>query len=200
MFHYQELELYSHPHVYNPAEDTYLLLEALTVSPTDVILEIGTGCGIIALALCRHCHSVVCTDINPVAVELTKKNIRVNSGKIPQTIEVRNGDLFTPLVSTEQFSKIIFNPPYLPTDPADHIDQWTELATSGGSDGLQTIEAFLRHAPSYLTADGQIFFVFSSLSKRTKLHHILGQISFHHKIVKSISFGDETLDVYCAYP
>ena len=36
-------------HVYEPAEDSFLLAEKMTASEDDAVLDMGTGCGILAV-------------------------------------------------------------------------------------------------------------------------------------------------------
>ncbi|MCK4995751.1 MAG: hypothetical protein KAR55_02585, partial [Thermoplasmatales archaeon] len=61
-FHYKSLLIETHSEVYDPAEDTYLLLDAIDIKKNDSVLEIGTGCGIIALECARIGANVICTD------------------------------------------------------------------------------------------------------------------------------------------
>jgi HemK-related putative methylase len=93
------------PDVYEPCDDTYLLMEAALneVHPTDSVLEIGTGCGVIAKRVAERARCVIATDKNPRAVENAKLN----------GVEAIMGDLFADLNS--RFDLIIFNPPYLPS-------------------------------------------------------------------------------------
>ena len=144
-FHFQNLTIFLHPHVYDPAEDTFLLLDALDVDPSDSVFEIGTGTGIISLACALKAKKIVCSDINPNAVELVKKNILINNDKLEAMIDVRVGDLFNVLRDDEQFDLIIFNPPYLPTTEDEYVDDhgWFDKAVSGGKNGLEVIISFL---------------------------------------------------------
>lgn len=40
LFHYNELTIQLHPEVYDPAEDSFLLLESIPIDPKDSILEL----------------------------------------------------------------------------------------------------------------------------------------------------------------
>jgi release factor glutamine methyltransferase len=73
-FHYNELIIELHHEAYEASEDTFQLLESIEVNEDDTVLEIGTGCGLIALECARQGAKVVCTDINPYAIELVKRN------------------------------------------------------------------------------------------------------------------------------
>jgi release factor glutamine methyltransferase len=98
--------------VYEPAEDTFLLAENLSVRENDVVLDIGTGCGIFGILAAKKAKQVVATDLNPYAVDCAKMNARLN--KVADKIELLVGDLFQPIKQNEHFSLILFNAPYLP--------------------------------------------------------------------------------------
>jgi len=65
---------YVDENVYEPAEDTFLLAENLKVEPEDFVLDMGTGCGILAVLAAKKARKVVAVDINPYAIECAKKN------------------------------------------------------------------------------------------------------------------------------
>lgn len=198
LFHYHNLGIETHPEVYDPAEDSFLLLESVHVNPTDTVLELGTGCGLIALACAQLGARVVCTDINPHAVQLTKKNIIRNQSLLKGNIEVRTGDLFSVIKRDEHFTVIIFNPPYLPTAPHKKKKDWPEVAVDGGTDGLQLIKRFIHEATHHLGPHGRLYFVFSSLADRVSLEHILEDHGFTYEILAGYVFDGEHLDVYGA--
>ncbi len=77
-FTFKDLTIELHPEVYEPAEDTFLLVDSIVVSEGDSVFEVGSGSGLIALYCASLGANVVCCDINPFAVELIKKNFLVN--------------------------------------------------------------------------------------------------------------------------
>ena len=196
VFHYKDLLIELHPEVYNPAEDTFLLLESINIKKDDSVLEIGTGCGLVALECARIGANVICTDINPYAVELVKKNYIMNQNILKGNFEVRIGNLFSPVLSSETFDVIIFNPPYLPTKKKELVGGWLDIATAGGKDGLLYTKRFIEELPLYLNKDGNAYFIFSTLCNRDKLESILNKTKLNHKVIKSQHFNDETIDIY----
>jgi release factor glutamine methyltransferase len=200
MFHYNDLAIELHPEVYNPAEDTFLLLESIQIYPDNTVLEFGTGCGLIAIDCARRGAHVLCTDINPFAIQLTQHNIERNRQYIKGTIEIRQGDLYSVLKENERFNLIIFNPPYLPTKPKDRVGGWFDIATDGGKSGLKTIKRFLHSLQKYLLENGRSYFIFSSLSNRSILEHYLKNEKLSYCIVAHRMFDFEKLDVYCVHP
>ena len=195
-FQFNGLTLAIHPEVYDPAEDTFQLLESLEVQRKTTVLELGTGCGIIALDCARHGAHVICTDINPHAITLTRYNIRMNSKQLTGTIDVRKGDLFSPIRKRETFDVVIFNPPYLPTRPNEQIDGWFDRAVNGGADGLKVTKRFLEHVSPYLTTHGVAYVIVSSLSDQEKFSQYLADNNLHATVASQRRYDDEVLTVY----
>jgi release factor glutamine methyltransferase len=199
-FQYKELILELHPEVYDPAEDSFILLESLSIIPNKSVLELGTGCGLIALACALQGAQVVCTDINPYAIGLTRRNIERNRHLLKGTIEIRQGDLFSVLRKYERFDVIVFNPPYLPTKNNEKIDTWFEIATDGGPTGLKLTKRYLQGLHKHLQPKGVGYFIFSSLSNRSKLETYLKKERFLARILASHRYEGEDLDVYQVTP
>lgn len=192
------LKLKVSPEVYEPAEDSFLLAEAVEINKDMKILEIGTGTGIISLDCCRMGANVVCSDVNPFAVKLADINFNLNLGLMKGSFEVRHGDLFSVVKKGEVFDVVIFNPPYLPTRDDERVggSGWFDVATDGGLDGLNVTFRFINGLKKCLSKEGRAYFVFSSLSDRVKLERKLSDENFCWKVVNSCSFDDEQLDVY----
>ena len=150
------------PSIYEPAEDSYLMQEALkselpqliNKNPNTIFFEIGCGSGInlqTALSLGVKKENIFSCDINSSAVAHCKK-LGFNSTK---------SDLFKNIKG--KFDLIIFNPPYLPEDTEEPED--SKLATTGGKKGSEIINSFLVQAKNYLTENGKILLLSSSLTK-----------------------------------
>jgi len=200
-FHYKNLLIELHPEVYEPAEDTFQLLESIDIKPSDNVLEIGTGCGLIALVCASIGANVVCTDINPYAIRLTKSNYNRNKSLIKGKFQVRKSNLFSKIKETEKFDVIIFNPPYLPTRKDEKIggSGWFDVATDGGVEGLGLIKRYIEELGKYLSFKGKAYFVFSSLGNEKKLHYYLSKAKFNTKVCSSYCYNDETIFVYCIF-
>ncbi len=150
------MKLLTHPDVYEPSDDSYLLADVLknygNLEGKDV-LDIGTGTGILALVAAQKGASVIASDINDKAIEIAKKNAALNDVKI----EFRKSDLFENI--KEKFDLIVFNSPYLPVN--DKINFLIEMAWN--DDG--TIEKFFEEVDAHLKDDGKFLILLSSLTK-----------------------------------
>ncbi|EKQ51937.1 MAG: HemK-related putative methylase [Methanobacterium sp. Maddingley MBC34] len=160
MLEYKGIHYKTHPEVYEPAEDTFLLAENLQVERRHRVLEIGTGTGIVAITVSRKCRTVIATDINPQAIKCATHNIINNK---TYNIELKEGDLFEP-VEDEKFDLVLFNTPYLPTSDDEMVDDELETAWDGGKDGRKVIDRFLDELIDYLNPEGRVQLVQSSLS------------------------------------
>ena len=200
-FHFKGLIIDFYPEVYEPAEDTFQLIESVEVKEGDTVLEIGTGCGIVALECARIGAEVICSDLNPHAVKLAKRNYLTDKSSLKGSVEIRQGDLFSVLNKDERFDVIIFNPPYLPTQPEDRMGGtgWFDIATDGGVDGLEITKRFINGLNKHLKKTGHAYFVFSSLSDRKKLDEYIFNAGLKSEIILSRLFDDEQIDVYCIY-
>ena len=149
--------------VYEPAEDTFLVADVLnqTVAEGETVLDVGTGCGILAIIASKKAKKVVATDINPHAVECAKENAEAN--RASSKMQVRSGDLFELISETEKFSLIVFNAPYLPSTRSE-FRSWKSRAWAGGSTGRKIIDHFIKDAPNHLKSEGRILLVQSTLS------------------------------------
>jgi release factor glutamine methyltransferase len=111
--------------VYDPSEDSYMLVEAALaeVKAGEKVLEVGTGSGIVSLFL-KDRADVVATDISPLACENARRN----------GVEVVRADLYHGICGP--FDLVIFNPPYLPTADEDRLGSgWTMPSTAGRQAG-----------------------------------------------------------------
>jgi release factor glutamine methyltransferase len=152
------------------------------------------------LECARRGAQVLCTDINPFAVQLTRHNIERNRPLLIGTIDIRQGDLFSVLKKDERFQLIIFNPPYLPTRTTDRIGGWFDIAIDGGQNGLKTTKKFLHDLSKHLLSNGRSYFIFSSLSPRSTLQRYLMHEKLSATIIARHQFESEELDVYCVTP
>jgi len=157
--------------VYEPAEDSYLLLDALEqelalLPQPQIVVEIGCGSGIISSAICS-CFpfaTVIATDLNPSACEATlvtaKNNKNVN-------LEVVKTDFLTCL-SDQIKGKVdilVCNPPYVATDTSELGSQGIAASWAGGNLGLHLTRRIVEKLHEILSSDGVSYLVLEQCNK-----------------------------------
>ena len=153
--HYKNTVIKTNHHVYEPAEDSFLLAEASLdqIKGSERILEVGCGSGIISAIIKNNTGArVTGIDINPYAAACTRDN----------GVEAIRGDLLNCIKG--KFDIIIFNPPYLPTNESERTKDWINIALDGGSDGREIINRFLEDAVHHLEDNGSILILLSSFT------------------------------------
>ena len=180
--------------MYEPAEDSFLLKEAikehmnqlaeLGVMNTEFSsLDMGTGTGILAEELIKH------TD-NVTAAEINKETINQIENKINKKIKLIHTNLFEK-IPKQKFDLITFNPPYLPKGnyPED-------IELTSGETGLDTTIKFLKQAKEYLSENGTILFIASSLAKLELLEKTMQEQDYKFKQIKKQHISFEDIIVY----
>lgn len=137
-----ELTLLTHKTVYQPREDSYLVVDNLSKfilnKSQNNILEIGPGSGIISLSALNDFpeHLYYCVDLNFDATLLTLKNMKFNN---LENLHIICSDLLLCFRKGIKFDTIITNPPYLPQDEYDeHLTTKEKQALVGGKTGIET--------------------------------------------------------------
>lgn len=142
--------------MYEPAEDTQLLVDALARAEPDVrglrCLDVGTGTGAIAKALRMRGARVAAVDVSPRACVLARENIA-------EPVVVR-GDLHSCFAGP--FDVVAFNAPYLPSEPEERIDGWLDRAFHGGEGGVEVSARFVEGLRRVLAPGGRGYLVVSS--------------------------------------
>ena len=174
--------------VYQPAEDSQLLLEAARefLTPGDTVLEVGTGSGYVAAELLAgHEGRLVGTDVNPKACRAARD----------RGVEVVQADLVEPF-RADVFDMVVFNPPYLPEHDAASRDDWMEVALTGGESGRAVIEPFLECVGRVLAPGATVLLLASSLSGLDEIEATATAAGFSIGEVSRESFPFETLVVF----
>ncbi|HEX5837802.1 MAG TPA: peptide chain release factor N(5)-glutamine methyltransferase [Anaerolineales bacterium] len=151
------------PAVLIPRPETELLVEKaiawVQASPTRrKIADVGTGSGIIAIAIAVHVPEAVllATDISAEALSIARKNaVRFH---VQDRIEFVQCNLL-PAQPLHRLDLLCANLPYIPTSTLQGLPVYGRepgLALDGGADGLELIRSLLDQAPDWIAPGGRI--------------------------------------------
>ncbi len=144
VFEYAGLSYRTHEEVYQPEDDTWLLVDLIQGLSLQgkLVLEVGCGAGLALLAAVKNGARGVGTDRNPWAVRLLRENARLNA--LGPRVQAVRADLLTGL-DLGTVDLVVFNPPYLPTTPEERVRGELNHAFDGGVSGDAVIDRFLGH-------------------------------------------------------
>lgn len=145
-----------HENVLPPTPFTAHILKYSKVARGETVLDLGTGCGILAVFAADQATKVIATDIDPAAVDNARENI--NRHGVDHIVEVRQGDLFAP-VRGESFDVMYVTLPF----PYRHETT---------SNLWQLHERFFREAVSYLRPGGRIYYQASEILFAPRLEEL----------------------------
>ncbi len=142
-----------------PRPETELLVEVVRdgVNPsagTPRILDLGTGCGAVAVALARTLPEsrLVATDSSDAALAVARRN----AGRLsPGRVRFLQGPWYGPL-DGRRFDAIACNPPYVESALCGEPPLCFEplQALDGGPDGLRELRPVISGAPPHLNPGG----------------------------------------------
>ena len=148
-------------------------------------LEIGIGSGIISISLLKHIENLemIAIDINPYALELSKKNAE-NLGVLDR-LNIIKSDLFENLIG-EKFDFIISNPPYINEEDMTKLPNKVkkyepENALYADNDGIYFYDEILKNAKLFLNEEFCIFFEIG-YNQGEKIKYLFQKYEYRKKI------------------
>uniref|UniRef100_UPI0037E8B848 methyltransferase N6AMT1 n=1 Tax=Semicossyphus pulcher TaxID=241346 RepID=UPI0037E8B848 len=189
--------------VYEPAEDSFLLIDALEkdaqrlqmMSPC-VCLEVGSGSGVVSAFLASvigpsalYC----CTDVNPAAAQCTAKTASCNKVSLQPVITSLVESLL-PRLSGE-VDVLLFNPPYVVTPSEEVGSRGIEAAWAGGKRGREVTDKFLPLVAQLLSNKGLFYLITIAENDPEEIIRLLGKRGLKGESVLSTRAGNERLSV-----
>lgn len=169
-----------YPGVYEPAEDSLMLVDAVKSIAFGDHLDLCCGTGIVGLFTADRVDSVTAIDINPNAIKNTKYNFKING--FYEKLNAIVGDLFEPLMRKVKFDIITINPPYLwSEEPKD-------IAWNGGIEGRKIIDRFIKEVKDFLSNNGKALLVQSTLNDVNKTLSLINKMGLYGKIIMEKRF------------
>ena len=200
--------------VYEPAEDSFLLIDSID-SELDQIqfeknnkitsIELGCGSGLVSCCFLSKMKYLniqnlnhYCVDINKDAIKLTENLLK--NYNLEKNVKFIEGDLFNKIENIE-FDIIIFNPPYVTTDNEEYknalVKKDISAAWAGGNKGSETINRFIEQLKKYISDKTIIFLL---LSKENDYELIIDNMkklyNFSYEILMRNKFKNESLAVF----
>ncbi|XAR52858.1 Site-specific DNA-methyltransferase (adenine-specific) [Bertholletia excelsa] len=194
----------SHPEVYEPCADSFLLVDALLADRTNLLehcptlcMEVGCGSGYVitslALMLGQEADGAyyIATDINPHAVRVTHETLEAHgihadliSTNIASGLEKRLAGLVDVMV---------VNPPYVPT-PEDEVGlDGIAAAWAGGENGRSVIDKMLPVCDKLLSKRGWLYMVTLTANNPSEICRQMRDRGYASRIILQRSTEEENL-------
>ena len=200
---------YSHlkdfPNVYDPCEDTFLLLDALEADlgllkglKPEIVIEIGCGSGVVINFLSKHLSIAeigrplcIATDINSQACQATRRTAEKNGNDV----EVVNCDLLEPLADRleRKVDLLVFNPPYVVTERGELGSKSIEAAWAGGLNGREVMDRVFPLLDRFLSPSGVFYLVCIKPNNVDDIQSVLHRFGFDMQVVLNRKAGIENL-------
>lgn len=163
------------------------------------IADVGTGSGAIAVTLCKEekkCQ-MRASDISLEAIEMAKKNARLNEA----TIEFFVGNMLDPLIEKGIYLDVLVcNPPYIPQEEemeSSVVDYEPHIALFGGKDGLKYYREVFENANRILKKKSFMAFEMG-WNQREAISQLIQEMlpNDRFEILKDMNGKDRMLFVY----
>jgi release factor glutamine methyltransferase len=195
------LKLADYNLVYEPSDDTFLMLDALhhefntennnRQGTIKNILEIGSGTGVSIVSLGKMLKqsgnsdlTLYATDVNQEAVRITMQTALEN-GLDATCIKAIKGDLAGPVLEilSHKVDVLIFNPPYVPTPESEVGSEGIEASWAGGKDGRVVIDRAIPQIAKLLSIpNGVAYMVVVDDNKPEEIANLMME-SYNIKVV-----------------
>jgi release factor glutamine methyltransferase len=167
-------ELSVDPRVLIPRPETELLVEEalkrIDQETPQIVVDIGTGTGAIALAIAKETNAKVAgIDVSPDALEVARDNAKELG--LSERIEWIESNLFKDVNSPwNRPNMIVSNPPYVATEIDDGLEEAVArfepaLALFAGSDGMDILKQLIPQAHQALLPSGWFLCEIGSLQR-----------------------------------
>lgn len=189
--------------MYEPAEDSFLLMDALEkdaemlrrTGPC-VCVEVGSGSGAVSAflaSLVGPSALYLCTDVNPAAAHCTAKTASRNNVSLQPVITDLVDCLLPRLCGKADV--LVFNPPYVATPSEEVGGRGIEAAWAGGKRGREVTDRLLPAASKLLSSKGLFYLVTVAENDPAEITRLLGEQGLEGESRSSARAGNERLSV-----
>ncbi|XP_049609782.1 methyltransferase N6AMT1 [Syngnathus scovelli] len=190
--------------VYEPSEDSFLLIDALEkdaeelkrMSGPCMCVEVGSGSGVVSAflaSLLGPSAIYFCTDVNRAAALCTAKTASRNAVSLEPIVT----DLVESILPrlSGQVDVLLFNPPYVVTPSSEVGSTGIEAAWAGGRRGREVTDRFLPIVSQLLSSRGLFYLVTIAENDPEEIIQILSRHGLRGEPHLSTRAGNERLAV-----
>lgn len=156
---YEGLMLYQYPDLYCFTSDAVLLANLCRVKKGDIVVDFGTGSGIIAVLLAKKtlCEKVYGVEKQSIMCSLAMRNAEYNN--LQEKIEIINEDIqnIAHVLRKESVNVVVCNPPYFKEGSGDKRER-EEIALSRHESSCN-LEGIIKSASDILKYGGALYMV-----------------------------------------
>lgn len=149
-------------HGYRFSIDSILLARFATARPRDRVLELGAGCGVIAMTIAATVHprEIVAVEIQAEMAALVERNARLNGFRNLRSIaaDVRSPNIAG--IARASFDLVVANPPFHARSAGRESPNLSRRQARGGSGA--SMSEFIRAARRYVRNGGRVAMVFAA--------------------------------------
>lgn len=200
---FSNLNQEDYQHVYEPAEDTFLMMDALE-KDADFLrarrpllcVEVGSGSGALITFLDSIIGSLthyIATDINPMAAQCTSQTAKQNGVEVSCVVT----DLVEGLIPNI-FGKVdvlIFNPPYVVTASDEVGSHSIEASWAGGDRGREVMDRLFPFVSTLLSNTGCFYLVTVAENKPDEVISMLESQGLCGEVLMKRKAGRERLSI-----
>ncbi|KAL5210697.1 hypothetical protein ABZP36_006320 [Zizania latifolia] len=196
----------SHPEVYEPCDDSFVLVDALLSDKAQLLtlkprlcMEIGCGSGYVITSLAIMLRQLgsgtqyLATDINQHAVETTQATLEAHGVHA----DVIATDIVSGLEKRLQglVDVVVVNPPYVPT-PEEEIEcKGIASSWAGGLNGRQVIDRILPAVRELLSERGWLYMIALEDNDPLDICHLMNEKGYASRVLLKRCTEEESLYV-----
>ncbi|KAL9963213.1 hypothetical protein ACROYT_G032391 [Oculina patagonica] len=200
---FSHLSQTDYQNVYEPAEDTFLMMDALEKDAEFLkdrrpllCVEIGSGSGALITFLASilgPCAHYIATDINPIATQCTSQTAKQNGVNVCCIVT----DLVKCLVPCilGKVDVLIFNPPYVVTESDEVSSHNIEASWAGGKQGREVMDRLFPLVSGLLSSSGCFYLVTVAENKPDEIISLFKSYGMSGEVLMARKAGRERLSI-----